>query len=146
MTTDGSDAFAPFLKFLQMWMPIAAPQQLSQAILPGWSLISVNETNSSAPDTEQAVVAKASYGRQLGRLIDAVEELIRERPPSATPPAAFEALHMLAAEVDAAKLAATTARFDRLRSDLAQLRTQDPAEFTRQASALRALLDEPPPG
>lgn len=140
MATNGSDAFAPFLKLLQMWTPVTAPQQLSQSILQGWSLISVNETNSAAPDTEQAVVAKASYGRQLGRLIDAVEELIRERPPAAPQHPAFEALHDLAAEVDAAKLAAATARLDRLRSDLALLRHHDPEAFERQAATLRALL------
>lgn len=143
--TGGSDPFATFSDFFRMWTPpaIAAPRQLSQSILPGWSLISVNETNSAAPDTEQAIVAKASYGRQLGRLIDAVEELIRQSPASASQNAAFEALHELAVDVRKVKLDAAHARIERLRSDLTLLATSDPAEFDRQKKALLALLNEP---
>lgn len=145
MITNGSEAFAPFLKLMQLWMPFSAPEHLSQSILPGWSLISVNESNSSAPDTEQAIVAKSSYGKQLGRLVDAVEALIRERPASAPRLAAFDALHQIAAEIDAAKLAATSARLDRVRADLDLLRTHDPVAFAEQTAALRAILAPSPP-
>ena len=139
---DGSEPFDSFLKFMQMWTPpmLAAPQRLSQPILSGWSLISVNEANSSAPDTEQAIVAKASYGRQLGKLIDAVEALIGERPPSAAQSPALESLRDLAAEVRDAKLDAARARFARLQSDLALLKEHQPSEFDRQRPALLALL------
>jgi len=43
-----------------------APQSLDQSILP-WTFagLVVNENNSSDPATEQAVVSKDSYGRQL---------------------------------------------------------------------------------
>ena len=38
---------------------------------------------SSAPDTERDIVSVESYGRQLGRVIDALAESIKERLKSA---------------------------------------------------------------
>ena len=55
-----------------------APQSLTQPILPGWP-ITINGINSSAPQTEVEVVQHHSYGRQLGRVADALEALIEER-------------------------------------------------------------------
>jgi hypothetical protein len=66
--------------------PSLAPQELSQPILPGWlfaNSISVTEENSRSPETERDIVAAHSYGQQLGRIIDVVDELIRERPAGA---------------------------------------------------------------
>jgi len=67
-------------------LPSLAPQELSQPILPGWlfaNSISVTEENSRSPETERDIVAAHSYGQQLGRIIDVVDELIRERPAGA---------------------------------------------------------------
>lgn len=66
--TGGSDPFATSSGFFRMWTPpvIAAPRKLGRSILQGWSLISVNETNSAAQETKQAIVAKASYGGSPG--------------------------------------------------------------------------------
>jgi hypothetical protein len=53
-------------------VPSLAPQVLTQPILPGWlagNNINVTEENSSSPETEREIVAKYSYGRQLGRVI-----------------------------------------------------------------------------
>jgi len=57
-----------------------APQALNQPINPGWSFgnITVNNVNSSAPDVERDVVSRHSYGRQIGRLMDAVAALADE--------------------------------------------------------------------
>jgi hypothetical protein len=58
-----------------------APQSLYQPILPGWlfaNTINVTEENSSSPETERQIVAAHSYGQQLGRLIDIVDELIKK--------------------------------------------------------------------
>ena len=63
-----------------------APQVLTQPILPGWlfaNSINVTEENSASPGTEQAIVAKYSYGRQLGRIVDVLGELIDKWPGGA---------------------------------------------------------------
>ena len=72
------------------WLPDppapAASDDFVQPINPGWTfgnLIIVTEQNSSAPDTERDIVSVESYGRQLGRVIDTLAELIKERPKSA---------------------------------------------------------------
>src|SRR5688572_2432578 len=57
------------LCFPWVWL---APSQLSQPINQGWSFgnVIVNESNSSAPSTELAIVAEESYGRQIGKLLE----------------------------------------------------------------------------
>jgi hypothetical protein len=67
-------------------VPSFARQALSQPILPGWlfaNSINVTEENSSSPETERDIVAVHSYGQQLGRIIDVLDELIKERPAGA---------------------------------------------------------------
>jgi hypothetical protein len=61
----------------------AAPRNLVQPILPGWvfgSVTNITEQNSSAPDTEREIIAAQSYGRQLGRVMDALAILIADLP------------------------------------------------------------------
>ena len=48
---------------------LLAPTNLAQPILSGWSL---NINNFTAPQTEVNVLAKHSYGRQIGRISDAL--------------------------------------------------------------------------
>jgi hypothetical protein len=106
------------------WFPFA-PENLTQPILPGWSF-TLNEVNSSAPDTERRIVAQESYGRQLGKLTDAVAVLI-ERAGKGDP--AFTELLELKARVEQAKAEARTDRLKRLGDDLRDLKAQDPAAF-----------------
>jgi hypothetical protein len=57
----------------------------NQPINPGWAfgnVVNVTEQNSSAPGTERDIVASISYGKQLGRITDALAALIAERPKS----------------------------------------------------------------
>ena len=91
--------------------PSMAPGTLNQSILPGWSFMTVNETNSSDPATEQRIVAGNSYGRQIGRMMDVVEELVKRDP-------------------DVAK----TDRLKKLMTDLKALKDEDPKAF-------KALID-----
>ena len=68
-------------------LPSLAPQALSQPILPGWlfaNSINVTEENSSSAQTERDIVTRYSYGRQLGRIVDVLGELI-ERWPGGVP-------------------------------------------------------------
>lgn len=72
-------AWTSWMKDAAPW--IQAPQYLFQEILRGWTFagqVVINENNSSAPDMEQEIVARESYGRQLGRVLDALNVLIRE--------------------------------------------------------------------
>src|ERR1051326_1818248 len=72
-----------------MPFPSLAPQVLTQPILPGWLVgnsINVTEENSSSPETERDIVSRYSYGRQLGRVIDVLGDLI-ERWPGGAPDA-----------------------------------------------------------
>lgn len=147
MTQPGqSNPFDLFLAMTRAWMPvgIAAPEQLTQSILPGWSIISVNQGNSSAPDTEQAIVAKASYGRQIGTIMDALDLLIGKVNPKTSTPEEREVLkkfNKLVADVDETKAEAAAARIERLRSDLESLEKHNPKEFERQRKALIAFLE-----
>lgn len=115
-----------------------APETLNQPILPGWSLVSITENNSSAPDTERRIVAQDSYGRQIGRIMDVVSELVADRPKTQ----AIEDFDDLRDRVAAAKRTAAADRLTRIRDDLALLKLEDPAAYEVQVAGLRALLAE----
>jgi hypothetical protein len=120
------------------------PQRLTQPILPGWTVapvLTINGVNSSAPQTEVEVVQKHSYGRQLGRMADAVQALIEDRDETLADDriTAFTAMKQ---EIDDIKLDAATARVDQLHADLAALKTARPADYSRLRDALRAALED----
>jgi len=100
----------------------------SQSILPGWSLFTVNENNSSDPATEQRIVAGNSYGRQIGRMMDVLDELVKANPAVAKTDAgiAFEKLRL---EVQDVKNDTRTDRLKRLMDDLKALKKDDPKAF-----------------
>jgi hypothetical protein len=121
----------------------APPQNLVQPILPGWvfgSMINVTEQNSGAPDTERDIVAAHSYGRQLGRVIDAVAALIAELPKADRGAKPFEELVKLRQDIEDIKLQAAARRLDRVASDLATLKEAKPDEYERLAGRLRDAL------
>ena len=123
----------------------AAPQTLSQSILPGWvfgSVVNVTEQNSSAPDTERQIVAKQSYGRQLGRIMDALIVLIEEQEKQGRKLKAFDDLRELAQEINTIKIKAAAKNLDDVIADLATLKENQPKEYDRVASTLRELLKD----
>jgi hypothetical protein len=125
-------------------LPALAPNKLDQQINPGWTfgnLISVTEQNSSSPDTERAIVAAHSYGRQLGRVIDALAALIDELPDSQRQDTAFAEFTNLRNEIETIKSRAAARRLDHFAADLAELRNTDKPEYQRVAKELRAILD-----
>jgi len=142
--TDSSAAGAANL-WARLWLPWASPtpQELSQPINPGWTFgnLIVNARNSSAPETEQAIVSEESYGRQIGKLLEAVHELIKQRPDGGNNPA-FRDIASLRAKVERLKQEAAARRIDQLRRDLELLRTSDKEAFERSIEALRTLLHE----
>jgi hypothetical protein len=68
----------------EAWLRVAgnawslAPDLLVQPVNPGWMFgnIIVNAQNSADPAVEQEIVEQVSYGRQLGRILEAVEVLV----------------------------------------------------------------------
>jgi len=121
----------------------AAPHNLVQPILPGWmfgAVVNVTEQNSSAPDTEREIVAKQSYGRQLGRIIDALVVLIEQQEKEGRKSQAFDGLLELARSISAIKTRAAARRLDRVIDDLATLKEKEPKEFHRVAETLRNVL------
>jgi hypothetical protein len=119
------------------------PQSLNQPILPGWSFgnITITEKNSSAPATEHEIVSEHSYGRQLGRMMDAMAALIEERPASLPRNQAFDELLALRDSIEKIKTRAAAARLARLESDLERLKAESPQDYRRIAAKLAG--DEP---
>ena len=108
--------------------PAMAPDYLNQPILPGWSFLTVNENNSSDPATEQRVLAGNSYGRQIGRMMDVLEELLKADPKLAESDAGIE-FEKLRKAVQVAKGDAKADRLKKLMSDLRALKQTDPQAF-----------------
>jgi hypothetical protein len=121
----------------------AVPRNLAQPILPGWvfgSVTNVTEQNSSAPDTEREIVAGQSYGRQLGRVMDALAVLIADLPKAKQDARAFEEFAKIRREIDDIKAQAATRRLDGIVVDLATLKATKPKEYERLAATLREAL------
>jgi hypothetical protein len=136
-TSTDSKSAAPWLwplQALSAQFAALAPQSLYQPLTFG--NIIVNEKNSRSPETERDILAEQSYGRQLGRLMDAVALLIDERPEDLPRPKAFDELQALRAEIEAIKQRSAASRLDRLESDLARLKIERPDEYRRIAAAM----------
>jgi hypothetical protein len=128
------------------WNPfLPAPQNLTQPILPGWTIgpvVTINNDNSSGPQTEVEIVQRHSYGRQLGRITDALEVLIRERGRDAADDPRFKDFLATKKEIDTIKLDTAVSRVEQLRRDLAALRTTRSAEYERLREAVRRVVDQ----
>ncbi|MCP3392389.1 hypothetical protein NLM27_26955 [Bradyrhizobium sp. CCGB12] len=123
----------------------AAPRNFVQPILPGWvfgSVTNITDQNSSAPDTEQEIVAAQSYGRQLGRIMDALALLIADLPKEKQDATAFAEFAKLHREINDIKAQAAARHLDRIAADLATLRETKPKEYERVAATLRQVLKE----
>lgn len=121
-------------------LPSLAPQALSQPILPGWLLagsVNVTEENSSSPETEREIVSQYSYGRQLGRVIDVLSELIERWPGGVPDDRAVQRFSELRDDVRKIKAQGIV----RAISELAQLKQSNPPEYARLAPKLREILE-----
>ncbi|MGF7150763.1 hypothetical protein FHS96_004424 [Sphingomonas zeicaulis] len=143
----------PWANMMRPWAELAlAPQKLWQSINQGWSFgnIIVNEQNSSAPQTEQAILARESYGRQIGKLLDAVDALVALQPDCGAGTKAFTEVKDLKQRIDRVKADLAVQRISQLRSDLDRLRrSEDPEDqeaYAAALNALRAMLADPHAG
>jgi hypothetical protein len=110
-----------------------APERLWQPVNPGWTFgnVTINSTNSSAPDVEQAVVSHYSYGKQIGRMMDALQVLVKALPVASKNAPAIKEFESLAADVNKTKSAAAKTQLDRLQSELEALKKTDRKAWER---------------
>ena len=110
-----------------------------QPILPGWTF-NIDSNNSSSPQTEADVLAKFSYGKQLGKINDALALLIahRDAPPDAP---AFQEFAEMTAQIEKAKAAGIGRRVEQVKADLKLLKKTNRREYDRLSAALRAEID-----
>ena len=115
-----------------------APNTLVQPILPGWTL-NVNAFNSSAPQTEADVLQRHSYGRQLGRISEALALLVEARDPKGSDQR-FDDFRTMKAEIDEIKAGHAQARVERLLADLDLLKVLRPVAHARLKDELKKKL------
>jgi hypothetical protein len=109
-----------------------APQWLQQPINPGWTfgnLIQVTNANSSAPEVEKEVVSQHSYGRQIGRMMDAVVAIAEAVPAAGKDPRVKELL-ALSREIERIKAEAKECRSTQLLEELKALKRSDPKAWS----------------
>jgi hypothetical protein len=117
--------------------------EFNQPINPGWTfgnVVNVTEANSSSPATERAIVAEQSYGRQLGHVIEALVDLINERPGSRPQSDAMQGLLQLHDKIARVKSDRIGERVAEIQAFLAAVRKSDAEQDARVADALRSAL------
>ena len=126
--------------WLRSWatLPPFAPN-FDQPILPGWTF-NINSNNSSSPQTEAQVVAKHSYGRQLGRMADVLELLVVEWYGKAPKDKELTDFLSMKHEIDEVKREAAAARLEQIPKDLALIKMHDEAQYARLREALLQAL------
>jgi len=120
-----------------------APQSLYQPILPGWLFannINVTEENSSSPETERQIVATHSYGQQLGRIIDVVNELIKKQPEGELDARSVQKFTEIRKDAETIKARLAEKRVGQLASALATIKQHDLDEYGRLTAELRRIL------
>ncbi len=102
----------------------------------------MTEENSSSPETEQQIVESHSYGQQLGRVLDVVNELIAERPAGAPDVQSIRDFTKLWQSVEQIKAESEVKRIEIAIDDLASMKKERSDEYQRLAIQLRAVLEE----
>jgi hypothetical protein len=127
-------------EWMRTWQAMwRLPDSLVQPILPGWTF-NINSSNSTAPQTEVDVVARHSYGRQIGRMSDALQLLIEERHGKTPEDKRFADFLTMKHEIDKVKQDAVATRIERLIKDLELLKAHDEKQYTDLRDALRQAL------
>jgi hypothetical protein len=120
------------------WAPDVAPEWLKQSFNNGWTfgnVFQVSNENSSGPEIEREVVSKHSYGRQLGRLIDAMVAISESLPAAAKDPRVRELL-ALAKDIERIKREARQKRSVELLQELQELKRSDKQAWAKLMTAL----------
>jgi hypothetical protein len=135
-----TNPFGSLFPFLSPWP--SERQSVSQPILPGWTFgnIIVNGNNSSAPAAEVAIVAQESYGRQIGKLLDAVAMLIEQRSVGGQAEV-FTELLALREKVDKIKAESAERSIEQVAQDLQTLKKSNFDAYEAKVASLRELLE-----
>jgi hypothetical protein len=131
----------PYAAFVEFWQKLLQPYWLTQPILPDWRFenITINEQNSGSPETEVEILGAVSYGREIGKLLDAVALLIKQTKGDSKC-AEFKDVLDLQKKVALIKTNAVRRRVQRISTDLADLKANDPKAFKEEVAALKTLL------
>src|SRR5690349_17309443 len=107
------------------WLPASVDERFNN----GWTFgnVYVTQANSASPDAEREIVGRFSYGRQLGRLTDAVVALAEASGLDGD--ARIQPLVEMAGEIDAMKKDAKQRRRAQLLDELKALKRDDPAAW-----------------
>jgi len=104
------------------WLPASVDERFNN----GWTFgnVYVTQANSRSPEAEREIVGQYSYGRQLGRLTDAVVALAAQAGMSADPK--VEPLVSMAREIGKIKDRAKSRHASALIEELKALKRADP--------------------
>jgi len=131
----------PYAAFVDFWQKLFQSYGFTQPILPDWRFgnITINEQNSGSPATEVEILAAVRYGREIGKLLDAVALLIKET--NADPKRQeFKDVLDLQKKVAEIKANAVRRRVQRIAIDLADLKANDAEAFKKEVATLKRLL------
>ena len=136
-----SNPFSPWTENpWQHWLP--SPSHgggtFVQPINP-WNF-TINHINSRAPVTEAAVVARHSYGRQIGRISDLLHLLLTTRHPDLLDEEAAAEFMAMWREVEAIKATGAAERVRQLAKDLASIKAENPDEYMQLRNLLKSRL------
>jgi hypothetical protein len=123
------------------WLQPGRGAAFSQPILQGWTF-NINSNNSTAPQTEVAVVEKHSYGRQLGRISDALHLLLVEHGKDGAKDGPFAQFVSMWKEIEQVKTESATVRLEQIASDLALLKEKNHEEYMRLHDMLSRALKQ----
>ena len=121
-----------FPNFFAPWLPSNVDERFNN----GWTFgnLYVTLQNSKAPEVEREVVSKHSYGRQLGRLMDAVVAIAKEVGATANPE--VEPLIKLSKEIEQIKAQAKRRRGEELLEELRALKRSNPRQWAELVKAV----------
>lgn len=149
---DPSELWQSWLRAFGLRAPLSGDvtQDIDPSLVRGTGdqlgLININTTRAGDPQLERRIVEQvASYGRQLGQLIDAVDVVIRRdagEPLSPDDELALEQLQSLRSEIAATKERFAAEHVDRVVAQVRALR-RHPGANEDALRRIRQALEEP---
>ncbi|HEV7915289.1 MAG TPA: hypothetical protein VGP22_16105 [Albitalea sp.] len=116
------------------WLPPSVDERFNN----GWTFGNINVTlaNSRAPEVEREVVSRHSYGRQIGRLMDAVGAIAEKTGMAGDPK--VKPLIELARQIEDIKAKAKERRSAELLDELRALKKIDPKAWSELVKSVNS--------